>query len=123
MITLGNFTRGRMWLRDSGARSWDLVDPHNHWVAFDGREYHLTEDWDGPERFSLVYFTNPGWCKDHIDPEHMERLEQAGFPWPESEDVFKTPFLLKRPRLTALESLQQHMLSVRSLTAPLCDRT
>lgn len=109
MVTLGNFSRGRMWLHDSSLSSWTAVDPHNRWVAFDGREYHLTEDWDGPERFSLVYFTNPGWCSRSMAPDLKPRLEQLGFPWPEPGDIFKAPFLSKQPRRMALESFNRHM--------------
>ncbi|CAK9067127.1 Hypothetical protein SCF082_LOCUS34034 [Durusdinium trenchii] len=67
MIALGNFSKGHLWLHDCRRNHWSLVDVRNTWIAFDGREFHLTEDWEGPERYSLVFFTNHLW--DELLPE------------------------------------------------------
>jgi len=87
MVALGNFSRGRLWLHASRNNSWSLVDVHNTWIAFDGREFHRTEEWQGLERYSLVFFTNHLW--DQLGFEGQDQLKELGFPWPETEDVFR----------------------------------
>ncbi|CAE7453236.1 unnamed protein product [Symbiodinium natans] len=86
MVALGDFSRGRLWLHASRNNSWRLVDVRNTWIAFDGREFHLTEEWQGSERYSLVFFTNHLW--DQLGPEEQHQLGELGFPWPETADVF-----------------------------------
>mmetsp|Transcript_74018 Transcript_74018/g.133432 ORF Transcript_74018/g.133432 Transcript_74018/m.133432 type:complete len:342 (+) Transcript_74018:201-1226(+) len=89
MLSCGNFTLGRMWLHNWAAGNWSLVDTHDQWIAFDGREFHLTEEWDGPERYSLVFFTNSGWCGQNLQPGVRQTLEALGFPWPQQSDTFQ----------------------------------
>lgn len=79
MLSCGDFAAGRMWLHAAAAEAWQAVDAHDHWVAFDGRDLHLTEAWVGPERYSLVFFTAPEWSA--AGPARAP-LEQLGFPWP-----------------------------------------
>eukprot|EP00913_Durusdinium_trenchii_P017638 g16577.t1 len=87
MIALGNFSKGHLWLHDCRRNHWSLVDVRNTWIAFDGREFHLTEDWEGPERYSLVFFTNHLW--DELLPEAQTQLLNLGFHWPRESHVFR----------------------------------
>eukprot|EP00435_Cladocopium_sp_Y103_P026420 s2504_g6.t1 len=64
-----------------------LVNVQNTWIAFDGREFHLTEDWQGPERYSLVFFTNHLW--DQLPTEARRQLTNLGFQWPKEANVFR----------------------------------
>lgn len=92
MICCGNFSRGQMWLHNSTGGTWSAMDAREKWIAFDGREFHLTEDWIGPERWSLVYFSNPTWRKarkSRKGRDTMMQLMQLGFPWPSKEDLFQ----------------------------------
>lgn len=113
MICCGNFTRGRMWLHDSQAGSWSAIDAHDKWIAFDGRELHLTEEWDGPERYSLVYFTNQvfgGASRSKTGKETKSFLEELGFPWPSQADAFKVRLPAEQDRrISATAALPDHL--------------
>jgi len=113
MIACGNFTAGRMWLHDSSADSWSAIDVREKWIAFDGREFHLTEDWDGPERWSLVYFSNPTWRKarrSRKGRQTMMQLMELGFPWPNKEDLFQEGLPREAARReAAARGLPQHL--------------
>eukprot|EP00434_Breviolum_minutum_P026765 symbB.v1.2.023657.t1/scaffold2181.1/size92752/1 len=87
MIALGNFSKGKLWLHNARQNRWSLINVQNTWIAFDGREFHLTEDWEGPERYSLVFFTNHLW--DQLPIEAMRQLTNLGFAWPEEKDIFR----------------------------------
>lgn len=122
MLCCGNFSGGRMWLHSWAERSWEAVDAHDHWVAFDGREFHLTEPWDGPERYSLVYFTHPTWANaELLRPGARALLEDLGFPWPQSEaDTFSRvlpPSSERRPAAEA-DLPPEFLVAERALPAP-----
>jgi len=104
MYCCGNFTRGRMWLHSWKAGAWQAIDVHNRWIGFDGREFHMTESWDGPERFSLVYFTHPGWRSNKLASDAQAQLEDLGFAWPARADEFGTDLPGPRERSAAAES-------------------
>mmetsp|Transcript_123017 Transcript_123017/g.244848 ORF Transcript_123017/g.244848 Transcript_123017/m.244848 type:complete len:282 (+) Transcript_123017:142-987(+) len=89
MFCCGNFSRGRMWLHTWAGERWTAVDVRERWVAFDGREFHLTEEWEGPERYSLVYFTHPAWQSQLLTSSTLRQLEDLGFPWPTEQDTFE----------------------------------
>lgn len=108
MLCCGNFTEGRLWLHSWAEQKWQPFDCRDRWVAFDGREYHMTEPWGGPERYSLVYFTHPAWSSsEQLRPGTKTFLEDLGFPWPRSAaDTFRAQ--LPKPserRATATASL------------------
>lgn len=113
MICCGNFTRGRMWLHDSQAGSWSAIDARDKWIAFDGRELHLTEEWDGIERYSLVYFTNQvfgGASRSKTGKETKSFLEELGFPWPSQADTFKVRLPPEQDRrISATAALPDHL--------------
>eukprot|EP00929_Paragymnodinium_shiwhaense_P065602 TRINITY_DN32865_c3_g3_i1.p1 TRINITY_DN32865_c3_g3~~TRINITY_DN32865_c3_g3_i1.p1 ORF type:complete len:505 (+),score=115.95 TRINITY_DN32865_c3_g3_i1:253-1767(+) len=91
MIACGDFQRGRLWLHESAESRWSVEDVHDRWLAFDGREYHFVEEWEGSERFSLVYFTNPMWQKAE-NSDVQETMSQLGFAWPSCQkDTFQEP--------------------------------
>lgn len=59
-----------------------------------------TEDWQGPERYSLVFFTNHLW--NELPFEAEARLRALGFPWPcQRGDVFAEELLWPAERLAA----------------------
>lgn len=110
MFCCGNFSHGRMWLHSWSEGDWAPVDAHDHWVAFDGREYHLTEEWEGPERYSLVYFTHPGFRSPGLSSDAREGLEELGFPWPREDDTFRAHLPKPRERRgAAAQSLPAHL--------------
>merc|ERR1719433_467334 len=96
MFCCGNFSRCRLWLHTWAAQAWEAVDARDGWIAFDGREFHLTEEWEGPERYSLVYFTHPAFRSPGLSPQERAHLLDLGFPWPEEEHAFTAN--LPRPR-------------------------
>lgn len=127
MICCGDFQRGRLWLHSSASGSWNATDCHDRWLAFDGREFDLTEDWDGPERFSLVYFTNQVFRRaDGSKKGRATRgqLEQLGFPWPSQDDLFAERLPPEKDRrLAAAEALpdglrEEALLSAASYAGP-----
>lgn len=95
----------RLWLHSEAEDSWSAIDCHDRWISFDGREFHLTEDWDGPERYSLVYFTNPLWRrakKNKAGRRTRDQLLDLGFNWPEEDgDEFGTSMVPERERRAA----------------------
>jgi len=109
MICFGNFKEGRLWLHDGDENTWSAVDCHDRWAAFDGREFHLTEDWQGPERYSLVYFSSDLWKKAHRSKKGQAakaELEALGFPWPERHDTFQNCLLPEgKRRIAAVDAL------------------
>ncbi|CAL1136538.1 unnamed protein product, partial [Cladocopium goreaui] len=116
MIALGNFSEGQLWLHDGRKNRWStwtairfgalafrylgLVNVQNTWIAFDGREFHLTEDWQGPERYSLVFFTNHLW--DQLPAEAQRQLTNLGFQWPKEANVFRQAATGRTAELEAL---------------------
>eukprot|EP00929_Paragymnodinium_shiwhaense_P014943 TRINITY_DN122945_c0_g1_i1.p1 TRINITY_DN122945_c0_g1~~TRINITY_DN122945_c0_g1_i1.p1 ORF type:complete len:309 (-),score=15.29 TRINITY_DN122945_c0_g1_i1:574-1500(-) len=131
-VTLGNFSKGRLWVHNSETDTWKVTDAHNHWIPFDGREYHFNEEWEGPERYSLVFFTHPGWrggegvvpgtklwkgkeIRPDDDQQGAQRvLEELGFPWPTSGDVFSTEKPDSDARRVAAEKSLERALSLTS---------
>ncbi|CAK8990967.1 unnamed protein product [Durusdinium trenchii] len=112
MIALGNFSKGHLWLHDCRRNHWSLVDVRNTWIAFDGREFHLTEDWEGPERYSLVFFTNHLW--DELLPEAQTQLLNLGFHWPRESHVFREELEWPdRRQRSALRSWRRSQLTFR----------
>lgn len=86
MICCGEFSLGRLWLHDAAAQEWRLLDANCQWIPFDGRELHLTEQWEGPERYSLIFYTHPGWAS--FGSQEVRQAEELGFAWPSEHDTF-----------------------------------
>lgn len=89
MHTLGDFQQGRLFLYSASRGYWQLVDAHGQWFEFDPREFHATEPWCGPERFSILYFVH-GHVEE-VSIAQQEVLEDIGFAWPRKEHLFKSP--------------------------------
>ena len=59
----------------------------------------MCEDWQGPERYSLVFFTNHLW--DELPSEAESHLKRLGFPWPQRRDVFEKELIWPERRMKA----------------------
>ena len=67
MVTCGTRTSGGgLWIREDGEEK--LLDTYFRPYYFDGRNKHWTEDWEGGDRISLVFYTHKN-CRNVADDD------------------------------------------------------
>ena len=67
MVTCGTRkSGGGLWIREDGEEK--LLDTYYRPYYFDGRNKHWTEDWEGGDRISLVFYTHKN-CRNVDDDD------------------------------------------------------
>ena len=102
--SIGRLTGGQLlyWDRDDGSLNVDAADPasakafdtRREMVLFDGNRCHAVTPYEG-ERYSLVFFTCPGYLG--LATSHKNTLIDIGAVWPDEESKAYWASLLGPP--------------------------
>ena len=82
MISIGNFNNGGLWIDGVGERQ-----TRNQFVKFDGNMAHMALEYDGGDRYSLVFFTSNSFIK--LPVKDKQELKKLGFPIPNQTQLDK----------------------------------
>lgn len=75
MYSLGDFTGGDLWIYP-----YNRHPTKDTWLQFDGKYPHCTYPYEGPDRFSIIFFTHEAY--EEATDQMKAELESYGFSLP-----------------------------------------